>query len=291
MTAAEDNGGIYGPLAAVYDRLNRGVDYIEWADFYEACFTRFAVSHPRIVLDLGCGTGRMTYELLSRGYDMIGIDGSVDMLSEAAMRREDPVNPLLLHQDMRSFELYGSVGAVVSTLDGVNYLVGDGDLLKCFKCVFEYLEPGGVFLFDLNTPYKFVNIFGNNAYILGDDGNGAIDGGGCTRRTDDSDILEDSDNCDTEIGQSPLRVFCAWQNGYNPTTRICDFYLTIFEEREDGSYLRSEELQRERCFSLDEIKCALYEAGLEICGVYGGFDFSTPADNCERWHIAARRPL
>ena len=248
--------GAYRSLARVYDRLNREVDYNRWADFYEACFDRFLPSRPEILLDLACGTGLLTEIMSGRGYDMIGVDGSDEMLSEAVSRRSSPSNPLYLLQDMREFELYGSVGGVICSLDGINYLTAEGDLERCFACVSNYLDDGGIFIFDVNTPYKFENIFGNNAYILEDE-----DGG----------------------------VFCGWQNFYDPNTRLCDFCLTVFERKKDGSYQRSDEEQQERCYTLDELRAALGTSGLEFLGVWGDCDFGKPASDCERWFIAARR--
>ena len=250
-----NSSGSYGPLARVYDRLNAEVNYVAWADFFEECFKKFSPNRPELILDLACGTGRMTYEMLSRGYDMIGVDGSAEMLTEALIRREDPSNPLFLMQDMREFELYGTVGAALCCLDSLNYLTEDGDLLRTFKNVCNYLDYDGLFLFDMNTPYKFENTFSDNAYVLEDEG-----------------------------------VYCGWQNNYDPETRLCNFYLTMFEEAEDGSYDRTDEDQVERCYTLDEVKNALTEAGLEFVGVWGGFDFSEPKTDCERWYICAKRP-
>jgi SAM-dependent methyltransferase len=254
------SSGGYGPLARVYDRLNRDVDYKSWADFIEACFSRFAQKKPEIVLDLGCGTGRMTFELATRGYDMIGVDRSAEMLSAAVSMREKPDNPLFLMQDMREFELYGSVGAVVSCLDSVNYLTGDEDLSRCLFNVANYLDPGGIFIFDVNTPYKFEHIYADNAYILEDEGD------------------------DENTG-----IFCAWQNFYDKKSRLCDFYLTIFEEKPDVGYNRSDEQQTERCYTLPELQAAANAAGLEFCGVWGDFGFGEPKKNCERWYIVVRK--
>ena len=126
----------YEALGKVYDRLGDEVDYPAWADYFEAAFARYGIA-PELVLDLGCGTGKMTIELSRRGYDMIGVDGSAEMLSGAYARKFEAgaENVLFLQQDMRELELYGTVGAVVSTLDCVNYLTGDGDLEKCFSLV------------------------------------------------------------------------------------------------------------------------------------------------------------
>ena len=279
----------YSAIASAYDRFNADVDYERWSDFIEACFGKFLPAKPEIVLDLACGTGRMTFPLADRGYDMIGIDGSADMLAEACDKNNDRTDrlfeeacarlgidpdgfdtdaameelarhpaPLFLQQDMRDFELYGTVDATVCCLDSLNYLCGDGDLLSCLKCVHLYLAPGGLLVFDVNSPYKFAHTYGNNAYIL-----------------------EDED----EDGRA---VFCGWQNEYNPETRLCKFYLSLFAEGEDGVYTRSDEEQTERCFDEAELTAALDEAGFDLCGIYSDFDFSPVAETTERWYVVAR---
>ena len=136
----------------------------------EELLAKFPVelSSDSMVLDLGCGTGRMTAELAARGYDMTGVDASAEMLAKAYERvsKTGQKGVLLLEQDMCGFELYGTVGAVVSTLDCINYLTEDGDLEACFATVHNYLDPDGLFFFDVNTPYKFEHIYGDNSYIF-----------------------------------------------------------------------------------------------------------------------------
>ena len=248
----------YGALARVYDRLNADLDYEAWADFIEASFRQYLPSKPELVLDLACGTGTMTRTLSARGYDMIGVDGSADMLSEAYSRGTGEGKILYLCQDMRAFELYGTVGAVVSCLDSINYLLTEEDLLATFSGVHNYLDPDGLFLFDVNSPYKFAEIYGNHAYVLEDE---TPEGGA---------------------------IYCGWQNEYDAESGICDFWLSIFEESEDGQYSRSDEHQRERCYSIDTLRALLEQAGFEWLGVFGDFEFSTPTDVTERLYIATR---
>ena len=248
----------YDAIARVYDKLNKEIDYKLWADFFEKSFERYLPERPELVLDLACGTGRMTRELSSRGYDMIGVDGSADMLSEAYSQNEEG-KILYLLQDMRSFELYGTVGAVVCCLDSLNYLLDEGDLKKTFDGVHNYLDPDGLFIFDMNTPYKFENIYGENAYVY---------------------------DVDEENGGS----FCIWQNFYDKDTRLCDFLLTVFKEDEGGcgKYTRHDEEQRERCYSMDEIEKALAENGFSLLGVYSDYDASPIKEDTHRWYFCAR---
>ena len=256
----------YGAIARVYDKLNAEIDYRAWADFFEVCFDRFLPARPVLLLDLACGTGKMTLELARRGYDMIGADGSEEMLCEAMLAsdldEELEKRPLFILQDMRVFELYGTVGAVSCCLDSLNYLTGNGDLDACFACVHNYLDPDGLFLFDMNTPYRFREVYGDRAYILEDE-------------------MEDAQGNKKEI-------YCGWQNAYDPQTKLCQFFLSLFEQNADGSFSRADEVQTERCYELSEIKDALARAGFEFLGVWADFDFAAPEANTERWYFAAR---
>lgn len=248
--------GIYSVLSKVYDILNSDIDYGKWADYITACFEKFGEGEISLVLDLACGTGSMSIELARRGYDMTGVDISDDMLCAARGKADSEGigNLLLLCQDMREFELYGTVDAVVCCLDSINHLSGSGDLERCLACVHNYLAPGGLFIFDVNTPYKFENIYADNAYILESDG-----------------------------------LFCGWQNYYNKKSRICDFYISVFERSRDGKYARFDESQKERMYTEKALKRALKSSGFELLCLSGGYNFSAPASDCERWYITAKR--
>lgn len=250
----------YDSIASVYDNINAEIDYSAWADLIEKCFDKYLSKRPELVLDLACGTGSMTFELHSRGYDMIGADLSEDMLTEALDKAYDKeiTDILFLKQDMRDFELYGTVGAIVCCLDSVNYITEDGDLEKCFRCAHNYLDPDGLFIFDVNTPHKFTNIYGNNHYIF-----------------------EDKNS----YGEN---VYCGWQNEYDENTKLCNFYLTVFTEEENGSFSRADEVQTERCYSEEEIRSALESSGFDVLGFFGDYQLSAPTHDCERWYVVAR---
>ena len=250
------NAPLYSALWESYDRLNAETDYEAWADFLCALFARHATIPVESVLDLGCGTGSMTFPLAARGYDMTALDLSPEMLSAArekadALGREDI---LWLCQDMRSFELYGTVRAVVCCLDGINHLTGVGDLERCLGLVHNYLEPGGVFVFDVNTPKKFREFYGDNDYILEDDG-----------------------------------VMCCWQNHFDPRRGLCDFAVSVFEENDDGTWRRTDALQRERCYTRKKLEQSLAGAGFSVQGIYTDFAFGSEIETAHRWYIAARR--
>ncbi len=248
----------YRALASVYDRLNGDVDYGAWADFAEECFLRYGEKKPAALLELGCGTGSMTLELARRGYDLTALDLSEDMLAVAHQRagEEGFRNILFLQGDMTDFELYGTVEGVLCCLDGINHLTRREDAAACFALVANYLEPGGVFLFDLNTPYKFRTLYGDNDYILEDDG-----------------------------------AVCCWQNRLNKKGDVCDFYLTVFEEQPNGLYKRTDGVQRERCYGMKAIKNLLAEAGLEFADAVSSYGFDEITETTERWYIIARKPL
>ena len=249
---------IYDLLAPIYDEVNKDINYSIWADFIEKTIKKFynRADAPELVLDLGCGTGKMTLELASRGYDMTGVDISPEMLNVA---RESAASSglgdriLWLMQDMREFELYGTVDIAVSCLDCINHLTNRADLDKVLSLVHNYLVPDGIFIFDINGKGKFENIYADNSYVI------------------------ENDN-----------VFCVWQNYYNDKNAICDFYITLFQENEDGSYTRYDEYQREKMYTLRGIKSALTKAGFDFLGAYSDYSFTQATDSDERIYIVAK---
>lgn len=228
---------MYTDFASVYDRLMNDVDYNQWADYYEKLFKHFDVS-PSLVADLGCGSGSLTVLMNERGYDMIGIDSSVDMLHIAKQKNNDI---LFLNMDACDFELYGTVDAFISSLDLVNYV---DDLEKLFALVCNYLNYGGVFIFDMSTPYKLRNILGENTFVYDEDD-----------------------------------VFYTWENSFDG--EYCNMMLSIFVD-ENGLYRRIDEFQTQRAVEIDEVKKAAAKAGLQVLGVFDEFTFDEPKGNSER---------
>ena len=245
----------YASLASVYDRLNYGCDYEKIANFLASEIKENERVSSSLVLDLACGTGRLTFLLRDRGFDMTGIDLSEEMLSQAkALCHKEGVSDILwLCQDMRSFELYGTVDACVCTLDSINYLTKLSDVKKCFSLVHNYLIPDGVFVFDVNTPKRFKGFYGCNDYIVEGD-----------------------------------TTLLAWQNDYNEKSKLCKFYLSIFEEQADGSYQRYDEVQTEKCYTKKQIESALLECGFEILHVYGDYEKKNADEHCEKWCFTVR---
>jgi len=234
----------YG-FSAVYDKL-QDIDYDSFAEYYKKVFEKFKKS-PELVLDLGCGTGSITVKMSQMGYDMTGIDLSCEMLNVAREKAEKPGQDILfLNQHMTEFELYGTVDAIISSLDSVNYITEDGGVEQMLKLCNNYLNPGGLLIFDINSEYKLKNILGNNTFVYDEDG-----------------------------------AYCVWHNFYDENERICDFELTVFEKK-DGVYRRFDEYQSERAYSVSEIKSFAEKSKLEILGIYNGLSFEKPTEDAER---------
>ncbi len=247
---------IYDILADFYDRINNDLDYGAWADFIEKIFDREMKERPSLVADLGCGTGKMTLALAKKGFDMTGIDYSVNMLGkarEAAYDQGLSDRILWLCQDIRSFELYGTMGAIVSCLDTMNHITKEKELHTVFSLVHNYLDPDGLFIFDVNGKHKFETLYANETYVF----------------------EEEND-------------FCVWENEYNEKSRLCRFFITLFSKQRDGRYVRTDETQSERMYSLDDLRGALTETGFEFIGAYSDFDFTEANDGAERIYVAAR---
>ncbi len=237
---------MYGDFAEVYDKL-QDLNYDEFVDYYERIFKSVGIK-PELVLDLACGTGNITIPMSKRGYDMIGLDLSCEMLNIARDKAfEEKQDILFLNQNMTEMELFGTVDAIVCALDGLNYIVDEKELGKVFRLVHNYLNPNGVFIFDINSVHKLRDVLGGNTFVNEEQG-----------------------------------IYYVWQSEFSEETKICDFELNFFEEQEDGSYERFDEFQQERAYSIEEMKEIIENSGLEVSGIYKPFDFATASDNDER---------
>lgn len=241
---------VYQEFSDIYDLLMKTTDYSAWADFYERLFARYRVT-PELILDLGCGSGTLTKILADRGYDMTGIDSSCAMLNKAMAKGG---NVLYLQQDMTEFELYGTMGAIISSLDCINYITNKEDLLQVFRLMWNYLDYDGVVIFDINSAYKLREILGGHCYTYDDDG-----------------------------------VFYTWESFYDEDTKLCDFELTFFVHEHDGLYRRIEESQTERAWETEEIRDLLAQANFCEIECFGDKTLSAPTDREERIFFAARK--
>ena len=243
----------YTGFAAVYDTFMDDIPYEEWCDYLTGLLQDFGVSDG-LLLDLGCGTGSLTELLAKRGYDMIGVDYSEEMLELAMEKKAESGSDILyLCQDMREFELYGTVRAVVSVCDCMNYITEPDDLVTVFKLVNNYLDPGGVFLFDLNTEYKYETVMGD-----------------CT-------IAEDREDSSF-----------IWDNQYDEESRINIYDLSIFVKEEGDLYRKYQETHYQRAYSVGEIRAAIEAAGMEFVTVYDAFTKEPPRADSERIYIVTR---
>lgn len=291
----------YTGFAQVYDTFMDNVPYDEWVEYLTGLLQEYGIKDG-LVLELGCGTGNVTRRLAKKGYDMIGIDLSMEML-EIAREKEytydldieelddgDLENIeentgrnaiLYLQQDMRNFELYGTVGAVVSICDSINYITSEEDLLKVFRLVNNYLDPGGIFIFDMNTEYKYKDILGEKI------------------------IAENREECSF-----------IWENYYNEENQINEYNMTIFVKIEnddeiekdklannelesnelkndeldnnDDLFVRFQETHYQKAYSIDRIKELIEKAGMEFITVYDAFTRNKPEPTSERVYFIAR---
>lgn len=243
----------YESFARVYDLFMDNIPYGEWGAYLHELLQQYGVSDG-LVLELGCGTGTMTEVLAGYGYDMIGVDSSPDMLEIALEKKEASGRDILyLMQDMREFELYGTVRAVVSVCDSMNYITEPEDLLTVFRLVNNYLDPGGVFVFDMNTRYKYEEELG-----------------------------------DAVIAENREESSFIWENWYDPETQINEYDLTLFIGREDGLYEKYEETHYQRAYEMDEVCRMLEMAGLKLEAVYDAFTENRPDAKSERVYFVAR---
>lgn len=245
----------YTSFARVYDTFMDNVPYKEWADYLGKILKEYGIDDG-LVLDLGCGTGSMTEMLASSGYDMIGVDNAEEMLEIAMEKKVESGHDILyLLQDMREFELYGTVRAVISACDSVNYITDDEDLTEVFRLVNNYLDPEGLFVFDFNTEYKYREILGEQT------------------------IAEDREECSF-----------IWDNYYDEDERINEYELTLFvrDEEQPQLYRKYQEEHFQRAYTLEQIGHMLTEAGLEYVTAYDDYTKESPHDRSERICVVAR---
>lgn len=243
----------YIPIAPYYDELTRDVPYSAFADFYEQIFKKYELN-PQMILDLACGTGTLTCLLGERGYEMIGTDASEEMLSQAmekAYSSECVVMPMFLNQSMEELDLYGTVNAAICSLDGINYLPPEA-LPEVFHKLRLFVEPGGLFIFDINTPLKL-------------------------QKQDGEIFLDETDD-----------VYCVWRAEFSEEDKSCFYGIDLFLKR-GSTWVRRQEEHIEYAhtpeFLLDELK----RNGFGEFSVFGELTMSEPAEDEKRIFIAAKR--
>lgn len=256
----------YEEFAYVYDTFMDATPYEEWCELLHKLITTHGVSKPErdaeglldsernLVVDLGCGTGTLTELLYRKGYDCIGVDNSESMLNMAMEKREaSGAEILYLLQDMRELELYSTVGTVVSVCDSLNYILEERELLQVFSLVDNYLYPGGIFIFDFNTVYKYHEVIG------------------------DTTIAENREDCSF-----------IWENYYDPEEEINEYDLTIFVREEDDRFRRFTETHFQRGYTVEQMQALVEQAGMTMVEMMDADTHLPPTPESERIYMVAR---
>lgn len=244
----------YTGFAEVYDLFMDQVPYEKWSRRITEILKEYGIPDG-LVLDLGCGTGSMTELLAGAGYDMIGVDASEEMLELAYEKRAESGHDILyLLQDMREFELYGTVRAIVSVCDSLNYITEEEELLHVFRLVRNYLDPDGVFLFDMNTIYKYNKMLG-----------------------------------ETTIAENREEGSFIWENYYDPEEQLNQYDLTLYIRDEDDRYTRFEETHIQKAYALERVLELLQQSGMKAEQIFDSDTGKEVTDTTGKFCIAARK--
>ena len=243
----------YTNFAKVYDLFMDNVPYDKWVEQIKDILYKENIKDG-LICDLGCGTGAITERLANLGYDMIGIDNSYDMLDVAMEKKYASGNDILyLCQDMREFELYGTVRAIISRCDSLNYIRELSELKEVFSWVNNYLDPNGLFIFDMNTEYKYQNILGDNTFA--------------------------------EVREQASFI---WENTYDIDKRINEYDLNLFIKLEDDSYKRFEERHVQKAYTFDEILSAIDSSNMVLEKYMDADTYGDISEKTERILFVAR---
>ena len=242
----------YQALAGAYDALTGDVDYEKRADWLEKLLRRSEIP-VHTVLDLACGTGTITWILTARGYELIAVDGSEEMLS-AAMEKYGTVEgipPVFIHQTMPKLDLYGTVDAAVCCLDSLNYLTDPRDVRRTFDRLRLFIAPGGILVFDVNTPEKL-------------------------RRLDGQVFLDETED-----------TYCVWRPEFH--RGLCTYYMDLFQRQNGGKWNRELEIHRERAYTAEELTLWLKAAGFGKIRTYGDMKLRRPCEGEQRVYFSCVR--
>lgn len=236
----------YGVFAGVYDILTENVDYEKIADKIDTLFGQ-EIKKQGSLLDLGCGTGTLSFLLEEKGFDVIGIDKSEDMLAESFEKKSELASDVMfLCQDLTELDLFGTAASAVCVLDTVNHIDSKEKVCEFFRRVSLFLEMNGLFLLDINTPYKHRKVLADNTFIYD---------------TDD--------------------VYCIWQNSYDKDARRTDIDLDFFIK--DGeNYFRESESFSEYEYDINDIIESLEQNGFTVLRQFDGYSEKNPTDTTER---------
>lgn len=248
------NSHIYEGFAYSYDLFMDNIPYDTWADYLQGLLVDCGVIYGSVLLELGCGTGNMTRRMAKKGYRMIGVDRSMEMLDIAWTK--GAADLVLVLQDMREIEMYDNVDAMYCVCDGMNYLLEPQDLRKVLGNATTILEPGGVFIFDLKTPYFYREILGNRTI---------------TENREEASMI--------------------WENEYHEDTAINEYLLTIYllEDEQTDLFSRCDEIHYQKAYELQQVKDMIREAGLELVALYDAFTREPPRETSERVYFITRK--
>lgn len=242
----------YTSFAKVYDEFMDQTPYEQWCKNVQGFFLECQIDKDAKVVELGCGTGKMTRLLAAYGYDMTAIDSSVEMLEIARNQQDDGI--LYVWQDMVELELPKPVDAVISICDCMNYILEQTDLQEVFRRVESYLKEEGVFLFDMNSKYKYEQLLGDHTFA------------------------EDREDCSF-----------IWENFYDKDERINEYQLSLFIQNETGMYDKFEEVHFQKAYEQKEVKKLLKNAGFQSVTVLDADTMKEPKEDTQRLYFICQK--
>lgn len=224
----------YGDFALFYDELTENVEYEKLCEYIYSLLAENGIGKG-ILLDLACGTGTLSFLLEKKGFDVIGVDASEQMLSVAQEKKfETSSNIIFLLQKMQQLDLFGTIDAAVCTLDSINHIENEEDVKEAIKKVSLFMNDGGIFIFDVNTPYKHKEVLGNNTFVY-----------------------------DTD------EAYCVWQNTFNENDGSVNISLDIFDyDKDDEVYIRTQEEFCEKCYDISNLTKWAQDVRFEVIGIY-----------------------
>lgn len=244
----------YRSFSYFYDMLTENISYKQRAEYFDMLIKKHG-GKKNLLLDLACGTGSLSEEMSRLGYDVIGVDGSEEMLNSAIEKKlESGLNIQYLCQDMTKLDMFGTIDVTICALDSLNHLPDLAAIEKTVQRVSLFCEPSGLFIFDLNTPYKHKHVLGNNTFIYDMD-----------------------------------EVYCVWQNTYSEQDNLVEMSLDFFERQDNGSYKRYEDSFSEIAFDEKVIDDILIRSGFEIAAKYDYDTVLPPKPDSEKLVYAARK--
>lgn len=244
----------YSQFANVYDLLMGDVDYKKRTAYLLKLFKKYG-KKPTLLLDLACGTGSFSLEMAKEGIEVIGVDMSEDMLSVAREKAtETNTDILFLCQKAEELDLYGTVDGAICCMDSLNHITDIKNLKKAIKKVALFMEADGLFIFDVNTPYKHEHILANETFVFEEN-----------------------------------EIFCVWQNKYNRKKGITDISLEFFEKTEKDKYVRYSESFSERAYTEENFRKILTESGFDTLTVLDDMTLKSPKQTCDRMIFVAKK--